>query len=178
MKESKILSAKDILRSGPGKGEAVVLEIELNPDTQKLAPARRAHLVTVKCPHCGQPHYHGIPDGSIIERNGDLGHRLSHCINMETGSYQIIWRAPTWKQIVNVEPRLEELYQEAKAVDGGAPYFCANRVWGQVNGLRARLISLVGWVAEIGVLRFSAAYDIAYRKVYDVLPACRHKGLC
>ena len=87
----------------------------------------------------------------------------------------------TWKELIALEPRLLALYKEAKTIsdDKPTPSFCPNRVWygrGHEAGLKEKLCSLVGHHATESNrrLRTSRAYDVAYRKVYDALPACRH----
>ena len=48
---------------------------------------------------------------------------------------------PTWKELVNLDPRLAQLYAEVRAVkDLGGLCFCANRVWygESVRGIRVR----------------------------------------
>ena len=62
--------------------------------------------------------------------------------------------------------------------DRGGPGFCANAVWYGYRGhcgIKRRLVRLVGWGAEVAdpVLRSPAAYDVAYRELYDPLPPCR-----
>ena len=52
---------------------------------------------------------------------------------------------PTWRQLVEREPLLEELRAQAEAVtDSGAdPWFCANGVW--YREFKPVLVRLVGW---------------------------------
>lgn len=91
----------------------------------------------------------------------------------------------TWGRLVRLEPRLAAVLVDAEAVDpGDDKRFCANRVWygrQAEGGLRGRLYRLVGWGrrGQPGVspaLATSEAYDVAYRRVYDALPACRECG--
>jgi hypothetical protein len=88
----------------------------------------------------------------------------------------------TFEELVKIEPRLEELFDEAKKVSSeGNPNFCANAVWYGTYaeaGLKDRLVKLVGWEAEKNdkTLRSGKAYDLAYKTIYDALPYCRHAG--
>lgn len=83
----------------------------------------------------------------------------------------------TWEKLVEAQPLLKELYDDAGAVkDTGGRSFCANRIWYQ-GGLRNRLIEIVGWMAPKALpdfVRTQEAYDLAYQKVYKVLPYCRN----
>lgn len=83
--------------------------------------------------------------------------------------------AVKFSELATIEPRLAELLKEARAVkDPGGRSFCANHVWYKRGGFKDRLIKLVGWYANDPRLKTSEAYDVAYRKIYDVLPACRN----
>jgi hypothetical protein len=79
----------------------------------------------------------------------------------------------TWDALVAAEPQLAELHRRASEVSAG-PDFCANRVWYDV--LKPELVRLVGWEAERPELRDPAAYDLAYTKLYEQLPDCRHES--
>lgn len=79
----------------------------------------------------------------------------------------------TWNEMTAIEPALQELYLEAKS-KRPAKGFCANRTW--YLGMKGRLCQLVGFTARDPRLASSDCYDIAYRKVYEALPNCRHKG--
>ena len=87
--------------------------------------------------------------------------------------------APTWQQLAQLEPRLEYLLKEAKAVKApSGKSFCANQVWygsNERSSFKVRLIKLVGWNAEKKdpVLNSAEAYDLAYNTVYNALPPCR-----
>lgn len=91
---------------------------------------------------------------------------------------------PTWAQLVELEPQLQALLDEATTTDGSGEHFCANRVWyGSArnrNGLKERLCRLVGWdIRRRGgpvLLSSEAAYDVAYETIYDALPDCRECG--
>ena len=82
----------------------------------------------------------------------------------------------TWNDLVRLEPGLQQLLSEALSIkdDGTAASFCANRQWYR-GGLRARLVSLVGWYAQSGKpdLMTCDAYLLAYETVYSALPDCR-----
>lgn len=79
----------------------------------------------------------------------------------------------TWRQIEAIEPRLARLYVEAKAVRA-SKNFCANEIW--YRSMRPRLVRLVGWDAGDKRLKTQEAYDLAYRKIYEALPDCRHES--
>ena len=92
-------------------------------------------------------------------------------------------QAITWELLIELEPRLLDLYQEARSVrdDRSKPWFCANAVWyghHGFEGLRPRLVDLVGYRRRDDGsdprLATSLAYDIAYRTIYNVLPDCRN----
>jgi hypothetical protein len=91
---------------------------------------------------------------------------------------------PTFDELVALEPRLADLLAEAQAYHANRPRgFCANAVWygypGRQPGLKRRLSELVGFTSgQEGMLGTSAAYDVAYRAVYQGLANCRHKGEC
>jgi hypothetical protein len=75
----------------------------------------------------------------------------------------------TWAEITRIEPRLDALFEEARAVKYD-PEFCTNRIWYEL--FKPRLVHLVGHEARdtrIGTMR---AYDIAYDKIYNALPPC------
>jgi hypothetical protein len=122
----------------------------------------------------------------------------------------------SWGKLLELEPRLQRLYDEARAVRDNKRdrYFCANERW--YRDFKPRLVNLVGWdrgddanpaiqewsreVDEIARanggaidsgllpplpqhvvpdgedarLHGHAAYDLAYRTIYEELPACRN----
>jgi hypothetical protein len=84
----------------------------------------------------------------------------------------------TWKQIIEIEPRLAKLYTEACAVkDRGGNSFCANNVWygyGNNIGFKGRVYHLVGFAAKDDRIKTMEAYDVAYEKIYEALPNCRN----
>ncbi len=84
----------------------------------------------------------------------------------------------TFEEICRHEPRVAELAKDAQAVRDNlkSDTFCANSIW--YNGMRARLIALVGHNAHNPILRNSEAYDIAYDTIYGLLPDCRNCCCC
>lgn len=84
-------------------------------------------------------------------------------------------RPLTWEDLVAREPHLADLLERVSGIrdTGETPSFCANHLWLEV--FRPELFDLVGWLAsrKDGVLRSSAAYDVAYKRIYNALPACR-----
>lgn len=81
-----------------------------------------------------------------------------------------------WEQMLQIEPRLLDLYHEARAYKR-TPNFCANQIWYGPGGLKSQMMQLVGWDVD-GLLGTCEAYDVAYRKIYDALPDCNHGEIC
>ena len=87
----------------------------------------------------------------------------------------------TWSLLCDLEPRLIHLLAKVRGIedDKRKPSFCANAIWYGWNGresLRGRVDQLVGWHA-IGSdprLKTPQAYDLAYEKLYNLLPPCRN----
>jgi hypothetical protein len=86
-----------------------------------------------------------------------------------------------WADMVEVEPRLQELFDEAAAIkdDRRKPAFCANAHWYGYGsragkGLKPRMMPLVGWHASDPRLRSMEAYSEAYDRIYSALPDCRN----
>lgn len=77
----------------------------------------------------------------------------------------------TWQEIVSVEPHLHRMFDEAKKVDGSEKYFCANDIW--YERFKPQLKYLVGWYAKDPRLASMDCYDLAYQKIYKVLPPCK-----
>lgn len=79
----------------------------------------------------------------------------------------------SWSELVRMEPTLDTLERHAKDVCGDNPHFCANDVW--FREFKPLLLRLVGWNAQspLEIMHSSAAYEIAYRHIYDQLPPCR-----
>jgi hypothetical protein len=97
------------------------------------------------------------------------------------GAHACAW-GDDFGRLVEVEPALAGLYQEAQAhrrtADGP---FCANAVWygyAGFPGIKPRLERLVGSDALRRQLRTSHAYDVAYDTLYELLPDCRPPCAC
>jgi hypothetical protein len=90
----------------------------------------------------------------------------------------------TWEQLTALEPRLLQLEGRIEQVrdDPAAPYFCANETWAgydtPTDGFKAWVSILVGWFArtDVLVMQSEEAYELAYRHLYGLLPACRNCG--
>jgi hypothetical protein len=86
-----------------------------------------------------------------------------------------------WEDLVDLEPRLEQLERDIKYHAGQhrAGRYCANRHWFGYTGVgfKDRLLDLVGWEAKGSALRSSEAYDVAYHHLYAILPPCRHESV-
>lgn len=87
--------------------------------------------------------------------------------------------APTFADLVKLEPKLGELLTEAKSYHTSQnPEFCANAAWygyGGEPGIKPRLLKLVGWERPGGLhwpLSTPAAYDVAYDTLFEALPDC------
>ncbi len=89
---------------------------------------------------------------------------------------------PTFAQLAALEPDLARLEYEIRAW-ARTPLgddWCANARWygyGRFRGMgyKPRMVELVGIGArgEDPALHTSAAYDVAYRHLYELLPDCR-----
>lgn len=93
-------------------------------------------------------------------------------------------RELTWDLLVELEPRLLDLYREAQKVPKDS-LKCGNWHWygyGPLrgDGLKRKLIDLVGWGRTNGPLTLQScdAWDIANRKIYNELPNCGPDCLC
>ena len=91
-------------------------------------------------------------------------------------------RRLTWAELVEREPALGQLEREMRAFrrTPRGDDFCANARWygyGRFRGIgyKPRLVELVGMCARSDdpALRTSDAYDLAYRRLYDLLPDCQ-----
>ncbi len=80
-------------------------------------------------------------------------------------------KALTWSRLIDIEPQLLVLYNAAKAVDGSAEHFCANRIW--YDRFRNQLYPLVGWECGNPEIATPEAWDLAYSTIYEALPPCR-----
>ena len=83
----------------------------------------------------------------------------------------------TWQEIIEIEPRIKELYEIAKNENRPdlPDDYCANAIF--YRQLKPEIVELVGWGARKEELRTSRAYDEAYEKILDALPACQHERL-
>jgi len=110
-------------------------------------------------------------------------HRRHRSRNNDSGSL----KSMTFQTLCIVEPRLADLAKEVEKIrdDGLEPSFCANDVWyghsARDGGIKERLCCLVGEEASLvgeearnPSLRTSRAYDVAYEKLYAMLPECRN----
>ena len=79
-----------------------------------------------------------------------------------------------WDELIKAEPRLEKLYERVKRIqdDKSKPSFCANLVW--YGWVKAEMCRLVGYEATTPVAGSSEAYDLAYKRLYNLLPDCRN----
>jgi hypothetical protein len=84
----------------------------------------------------------------------------------------------SFRKLAKEEPLLWKLAVMAKSI-GESPrsygeHYCANRDW--YRDLKPALCRLVGWDrAGDPVLGTPAAYDLAYKTIYHLLPDCRHE---
>ena len=46
-----------------------------------LVVVRGGSTIVVRCPHCGDVHFHGRSDDEPSEPGASLGHRVSHCLD-------------------------------------------------------------------------------------------------
>lgn len=77
----------------------------------------------------------------------------------------------TFKQLTEIEPGLQTLYNKAKNYKPGENY-CHIPVW--YREFKPRLLYLVGWDArkDNELLKSRKAYDLAYKTVLNALPGC------
>jgi hypothetical protein len=91
-------------------------------------------------------------------------------------------KAFTFAALAQREPRLRDLQRAVQAERRRARqdhHYCANRTW--FGRFEDRLNRLVGWERrgpEDPILGTSAAYDVAFAELYELLPNCRHEGSC
>jgi hypothetical protein len=80
----------------------------------------------------------------------------------------------TYEQLAKLDPSLNVLLRRARNQSGN----CANAAWYGPQGLRKRMQQVVGHLRGFGPveLQTSAAYDVAYRTLYAVLPDCNGCG--
>lgn len=113
----------------------------------------------------------------------------------------------TWDRIAEERPLLADTLYVAQHLQRRSPGFCANRVWYCVLkpivlrsvGSSAKPVCRGHWQtvgelvagtpvkhtdecralwAEQEWLLSSAAYDLAYDRIYEALPDCQHAGIC
>ena len=79
---------------------------------------------------------------------------------------------PTFADLVKIEPRLGELYDEAKNYEVSEGYK-HDHVW--YWNFKNRMLYLVGMMAENDdpVIRTSQSYDTAYKTIFEALPYVR-----
>lgn len=80
----------------------------------------------------------------------------------------------TWKDMVEIEPELQEMFGYAKSLDGSEKNFCANRIF--YDELKPAIENLVGWGARNSLLKSKKCYDKAYNKIWKALPPCKDCG--
>lgn len=84
-----------------------------------------------------------------------------------------------WAWIISQERRLAALARRIRCIRRPRQgFFCANEHWYGEHGYRNQMCDWVGWGCRNPVLRTSQAYDVAYEYLYQLLPNCRHEGLC
>lgn len=91
---------------------------------------------------------------------------------------------PTWNDLVTKQPALAEIEREIRSIDAtNDPAFCANFRWYGYRknpSFKQDMMELVGkWaITSDPDLKSSEAYDVAYQHLYNLLPDCRHEGMC
>lgn len=80
----------------------------------------------------------------------------------------------TWEVMVLNEPLLQALEEDVQAFARTTTIESEDeldRIWYRL--IKPRLVALVGWEARLGCLQSTAAYDVAYRRLYDrLMGAC------
>jgi hypothetical protein len=95
---------------------------------------------------------------------------------------ELEWHVPPeFDALAQEEPELWRLFGEVTAVaveqDGLDTPFCANHLW--YRDFKPEVTRLVGWLRKgHPVLGTSQAYNTAYQTLWEILPDCRHEGLC
>lgn len=91
--------------------------------------------------------------------------------------------ALSFRQMCEIEPGLRELADEIIAISMSrtGSRVCANELFFSPGedgepSMKQRMTQLVGWYARDPRLYSGAAYDLAYRTLYNLLPACRCCG--
>jgi hypothetical protein len=76
----------------------------------------------------------------------------------------------TWGQLVNLTPELETLLWQARKAGGKWRTFAdVNRIFGPLRNELAELIGFAGKHREHPLLGSTAAYEVAYWKLYDAV---------
>jgi hypothetical protein len=82
-------------------------------------------------------------------------------------------RLPSWERLTELEPRLQDILEHAGRRPSGLPVFCRHQAWYGRDGIKVRFARLVGLGAEQpGLLTTAAAYQVAYQKIFSVIPEC------
>lgn len=95
------------------------------------------------------------------------------------GRLQVFDVEDSFRMLAISEPKLKGLLYRAKAYPRRGQ--CANALWYGSDGLRAAMSKLIGNLRTAegpAELRSSAAYDVAYRKLWDALPNCKRNCGC
>lgn len=96
--------------------------------------------------------------------------------------YTFIWndqKEAEWRELAELEPQLQKLYEEAKSYEDKSPdsYSYVNGIF--YDKIRPKVVKLVGWSQKDKAvnpqLTTSRAYDIAYEKIYNALPNCKRE---
>jgi hypothetical protein len=80
----------------------------------------------------------------------------------------------TWNDITQLEPRLLSIYEEAAALNGDKPRFCAYETW--LRDFKTRVGMLVGWHRKdmgLPVLATVEAYHVSTIMIMSAFPKCR-----
>lgn len=100
----------------------------------------------------------------------------------ETDTQAMDEAVTTWEELLELEPGLGPLEEEARAIadDGTMSFFCSNFVWLPLTSSLQQLIGVrrrggQGKVAE-PLLYDSRAYEVAYLHLSPLLPPCRDCG--
>lgn len=104
-------------------------------------------------------------------------------IKIENPLFNIVHAAPLdesydermvrlWNTIIDIEPRIWDLYVKAVEAEDDRHAICANKIW--YDNLKPKLCELVGYGAKDSRLRHPIAYEVVYHTVYRALPNCRN----
>ena len=107
-----------------------------------------------------------------IELNADAV--FEHCRRVDEAGRQFAIIAPklTWEKLMQLEPRLRDLWQEAQHADFCGGRFCSQDAW---RAIKLRLVEIVGHCRSDfhPILGTSAAYELAYDRLLEAVPSCR-----